>query len=439
VRAALALHARRLAEFDVAEALKGGHPAAIFASVERWRAGSLRVPTVRPSTDPQTARLMTQLRATQRARLQAEGSERAVLAERVAALTRRVERREWESERLQGPSATAAPLAPRAALQYATAHGSTVISLFSSGGLLHALVIDGSISRVTIGSLEDGLRATATLASDVRARSVARHSPAMLDRALEAAVRDSATRLDGFLFGEGSELQPPSSRSVVIVPTRSLASVPWNLLESLTDHTVVAAQSVTHWVRSSETESRGPTRLRAAAGPGLSHAPGEVADVVGLWGVKASHANPAALATAEDVVDALGSASVVHLAAHGTHEDGNPMFSSLRMADGPVYLHELPRPCRAEHVVLSACDVGRSEVRTGDEPLGLAAGLMALGARSIVSSVAPVDDEVARAAMALYHERLARGASAGESLSAVVAEIPSARTFCVYGSDWARV
>jgi CHAT domain-containing protein len=57
----------------------------------------------------------------------------------------------------------------------------------------------------------------------------------------------------------------------------------------------------------------------------------------------------------------MAQADLVHVAAHGTHQADSPLFSSLRLADGPVFAHELDADTvRASHVVLSACEVGRS-------------------------------------------------------------------------------
>jgi CHAT domain-containing protein len=136
------------------------------------------------------------------------------------------------------------------------------------------------------------------------------------------------------------------------------------------------------------------------------------------------------------VRDALVSGGVVHIAAHGTHEPQSPWFSSLHMADGPVFAHELPRPATAPHVVLSACDVGRLDPRPGDEPLGLTAALLALGVRSVVAPVAPVSDVVAEQAMVAYHHRLASGRTASEALAETLAEHPAAGAFCLFGTDW---
>jgi CHAT domain-containing protein len=74
------------------------------------------------------------------------------------------------------------------------------------------------------------------------------------------------------------------------------------------------------------------------------------------------------------------------VAAHGVHQPENPLFSSIRMVDGPVFAHELEQAARApEHVVLSACEVGLATIRPGDEPLGLASVLLHLGTRSVVA------------------------------------------------------
>jgi CHAT domain-containing protein len=127
---------------------------------------------------------------------------------------------------------------------------------------------------------------------------------------------------------------------------------------------------------------------------------------------------------------------VVHLAAHGVHEAQSPLFSSVQMADGPVFAHEFPRPVAAEHVSLAACDVGQFSTRPGDEPLGLAIALMSLGATSVLAAVSPVADHVAADAMVAYHRVLATGADAAEAWAGVVRELPAAGVFCLYGSDW---
>jgi CHAT domain-containing protein len=140
------------------------------------------------------------------------------------------------------------------------------------------------------------------------------------------------------------------------------------------------------------------------------------------------------------LLDGMGAASILHVAAHGVHQPENPLFSSVRMADGPVFAHELDRSHRApEHVVLSACEVGLATIRPGDEALGLASVLLQLGTRSVVAGVARVGDEVAEQAMAGYHARLAKGADSAAALADALADVDTdvVPPFVNFGAAWA--
>ena len=56
-------------------------------------------------------------------------------------------------------------------------------------------------------------------------------------------------------------------------------------------------------------------------------------------------------------------------------------------------------------VVLSACESGLPAVHPGDELLGLAAALLAMGAKSLVATVVPVLDDASRSLMLSLHRR----------------------------------
>jgi CHAT domain-containing protein len=73
----------------------------------------------------------------------------------------------------------------------------------------------------------------------------------------------------------------------------------------------------------------------------------------------------------------------------------------------------------APHLVLSACDTGLGGVRLPDEALGLGSALLAAGARSVVASLWPLDDELAAGFMGECHRRLAAGVAPAEALAAV--------------------
>ena len=95
----------------------------------------------------------------------------------------------------------------------------------------------------------------------------------------------------------------------------------------------------------------------------------------------------------ERFLAAINGAQLVHVAAHGRHQRESPLFSSIRLADGPVVGYDLDRvPDPPQQVVLSACDLGQATVRPGDEALGLTRALLHSGTSTVISGVAKVSD-----------------------------------------------
>lgn len=436
VRAALALHGRRLAEFDLADAMDSRSPRRVFDSVERWRAVSHRLAPVSADLSPENLALLAELRQTRRLLSGSElpdGPGRDRLRAQAARLEWQVAQSDWATSGSDpATDAVRAAVLPHVKELLASREEAAVV-LFDHDEDQYALDISDRRARLRrLGRSAELAALAARLNRDVRAHAFAAPNPA-LAQAVRRAVDSSLQALDAALFG-GAPTSP--TKGVVVVPGRTLASVPWTLLPTLAGRPVTVSPSMTRWVNGLlGSRARCSTTVAALAGPGLTGAPGEVGEVATVWQARGA-ATSNHEADSRDVKDALHRDTLVHIAAHGTHEDQNPYFSSLRMCDGPVFAHELPRPLAAEHVVLSACEVGRSELRPGDEPLGLTAALLALGARSVVAAVAPVRDEVASRAMVTYHRHLASGRPAALALAATVAEQPDAGAFCLFGSDW---
>ena len=61
--------------------------------------------------------------------------------------------------------------------------------------------------------------------------------------------------------------------------------------------------------------------------------------MAGLW--PGAVLRTGATARRSEAAAALSSARLVHLAAHGTHQAENPLFSSIRLVDGPIFAYEL--------------------------------------------------------------------------------------------------
>ena len=81
-------------------------------------------------------------------------------------------------------------------------------------------------------------------------------------------------------------------------------------------------------------------------------------------------------------------------------------------------------------VILSACDVGRSVARTGEELLGFTAALLYIGTSTVISSVARVADDAAVGVMTAYHQRLTEGARPASALAAAAAAEPFSPFVC---------
>jgi CHAT domain-containing protein len=195
------------------------------------------------------------------------------------------------------------------------------------------------------------------------------------------------------------------------------------------------ALSATSWLRGLGEPIARP-RVTALAGPGLALSGPEVQDVAATWpgGVAADseHGSADALATA------LVTSDLVHIAAHGQHNQDNPLFSSIRMADGPLYAYDVPpdEPVAA-HIVLSACDLGLTTPRAGGEVLGLTAALLSIGATSVVSSVSRVDDTTAYETMLRYHRLLGAGLDSPTALAeALDGDVDMPAPFVCFGSPW---
>ena len=124
----------------------------------------------------------------------------------------------------------------------------------------------------------------------------------------------------------------------------------------------------------------------------------------------------------------LAGASVLHVATHGVTLDDAPLDSYLALDasatagdaanDGRLSAREIyDLDLRADLVVLSACRSGLGRL-SGDGLFGLARAFFYAGARSVVATLWDVADEPSARLMPRFHEMLARGAGASESLRA---------------------
>ncbi|MGO4596984.1 CHAT domain-containing protein [Terrabacter sp. 2RAF25] len=419
LRTARAVHGARLAELDLELAVPRGS-AAVLDALDRWRSATDRLPSLGRPDDEELAALTEQLRGV-RGQVRGESDPGSVreLNEHASRLERQIRDRDWALSR-SGGAAHAAPVRVRDARAHLVDVDRDHVWFFRHRGRLGAVGIVGG--RATLRDLMPVERA-AELAQRVRVdlRAAATHHLGPLAGAVWSSLRSSAAELDDAL------LRPwRSDRGLVIVSCPEVSVLPWAVLPSMRGRPFTVAPSLTSFARRGLAGApRGavpecPAEVHVSVGPGVPRAAAEAQAIVGTWGPWARLVQPS---RRDELVSALGRPGIVHVAAHGTHQVESPLFSSLVLHDGPVFAHELqPTGVSADHVVLSACEVGLTTPRPGHESLGLALSLLSLGARSVVAAVAPVPDDVAANTMTRHHELLAEGLPSDEALARAVAE-----------------
>ncbi len=125
------------------------------------------------------------------------------------------------------------------------------------------------------------------------------------------------------------------------------------------------------------------------------------------------------------VLRELDGAALAHIAAHGTFRADSPLFSSLRMADGPLIVHDFERLDRSPYrIILPCCDTARFASVGADELLGLVTALLPLGTAGVVACTAPVNDAAVVPLMLALHKGLEAGLSLAEGLRDARAALP---------------
>lgn len=438
LRTARALHGVRLAALDLDLSLPGGSPG-VLETLERWRSATDRLATLGRPADAELAVLTEQLRSVH-AQLRADPDAAANrdMTKRAIGLERQIRARDWAlSSATRAPSAI--PVRVREGRQALDAADRDLIWLFTRGDRIHALaLIRGRASVRDLMGRAEAEELARRIRVDLRAAATRNLGP--LSQAVWGSLRSSTAQLDRALIRPWK-----SARGLVLVTCPEVSALPWALLPSLAGRPLTIARSLTAFARrelpdpTASTDTTRPcTRVRVSVGPGLARGRGEGDAVVATWSRCEADADVERSPRAADLVRALSGSGVVHVAAHGTHQPQSPLFSSLALHDGPVFAHELqPTGVAADHVVLSACEVGTASFRPGDEQLGLAASMLSLGARSVVAAVAPVPDDVAADVMTRHHEGLARGRSGDEALAdAIAASDPVSAAFLNLGGRW---
>jgi hypothetical protein len=120
----------------------------------------------------------------------------------------------------------------------------------------------------------------------------------------------------------------------------------------------------------------------------------------------------------EIVLRALYNAPMIHMAAHAYFDERTPLESMILVADGTISAREIVGSfCEAELVVLSSCEGGTSSRVIGGEVAGLGHALLRAGARAVMASLWPVDDDATAFLMAEFYRSRRSGVDEATALS----------------------
>ena len=413
LRAHISTHRGELARTGLRWALDEQDLSAVHCWAERSRASVALMRPARPPEDGLLADALEDLRTTMSEidAARGNGSPTRALVQRQVALEHRIRdhcRRSPGATGLAGeaPAAleeVAASLGPAALLEFieldlalhclVTADGSTVLHRITDPGpVREALVhVPFALHRLASGSTRP--------AQLEAARTVLRRAAGSLDEALLGPCRAEV-----------------ADRPLVVIPTGWLQSVPWSILPSCDGRPVTVAPSATLWLRAARRTPTAAGGVLVTAGPGLPGAVREAAAVAAL------HPGATLLQSGAARADALrrgmDGALLTHVAAHGVFRADNPLFSSLLLSDGPFTVHDIERLDNTpHHVVLAACETGRSMVLAGDEALGLASALLSNETSSIVAPIITIPDGETVELMTSYHRLLRGGSTPAEALA----------------------
>ncbi len=279
-------------------------------------------------------------------------------------------------------------------------------------GVLYVLVCGaGRVRQFTAGRTADAVRAAdfARFALRRLARSLPGDDLGTALAVLEAA----GPKLQDSLFGPA--VGQLGDGPVIVVPPGKLHAIPWALLPVLSDRVVSVAPSASAWMRAHAAAPPAHRRVMLARGPGLGSDGAEVPLVAKLYDDVTVLANSDA--TTQNVLHALEGAWVAHIAAHGTFRADSPLFSSLRMHDGPLTVYDFEQLDRAPYrLVLPSCDSGMLAPTGANELLGLVSSLLPLGTAAVVAAVVPLNDPAVAPVMVDLHTYLREGQTLAESL-----------------------
>lgn len=421
LQTSIVMHGNGLIGAGLASAVRTGRPDVVFEWSERARHLSLQVVPLRPPPDPALADELGELR-----RLRSETAE-WFTNPRAEHLRERARERQWSRT---GSAEIQARVSLEEAQRVLDADTALLSFVFSGDALSVVVAGNGHADHVplpgwaVLRSAISGLRADLDVTASVRAGPLAYRVQASLEQRLSI--------LSSVLLSE--PLRRTNARRLVVTAPGVLSGIPWGMLPDMRGRAFTLAASATQWARLNGTSARAAT-AGFVAGPRVARASEEVSLAAQSWPVSMTRADGDA--SVRGVTDLASRVDVLHIAAHGRHAVDNPLFSGLELADGTLFGYDIDLiESVPDTVVLSACEVGRSSVRWGEEAIGMTRIWLHAGTRCVIAAPVVVADDVACELLGEMHQGLAAGLAPAVALADASERTGIVAPFQAHGSGF---
>ncbi|MGO2470398.1 MAG: CHAT domain-containing protein [Microbacterium gubbeenense] len=433
----VAMHGSGVLIEGVSGALRSRRPDTVFEWSERARHFTQQVTPVRPPPDAALAVDLTELRV-----LKSELVGTDWFADRrVHELRYRIADRQWTTT----PGSAGPPRARLDEMRAELGDDTTMLAFVYVSNRLACLAVNGQNQPVIVDLSWERIRsATRGLRTELEATALL-GGPA--ERLVRAALDSRLAQISKLLVEPVLAAVGGTDRIVITAPGE-LHRVPWVMLPALRGRTVTVARSASRWLHARTQERRAADPIPGfVVGPGVARGAEEVDRAAKAWAAAAERrapgsATPARVLTGDragtvDVASLAHDVDVLHVVAHGEHAAYAPMLSGLTLTDGILFGYDIDQIPRApETVVLSACEVGRSQVRWGEEAIGMMRAWLHAGTRCVIASPVIVADDVACELLAVVHEGLAAHLEPAEALAAATERTGLITPFAAYGTGF---
>jgi hypothetical protein len=429
LQASVAMHGTELMFAGLAAAARSHDPEVLFEWSERARHLSQQVAPVRP---PHDAELSSDLAELRMLRADLAGSDWTTDA-RVRELRDRVRDRQWSSTGVGGSRERLDLLTTRSRLD---ADAAIFAYVYTRTELLCVVVTAAGESIVELSwpriqAALDGLRADLDVAALTHGGPMAH----LVARSLDDRLR----LLDDALLAPARQAAGGATQLALTVPG-ILAGIPWAMLPGMAGTPFTIATSVSRWLGDASWLPSSATRAATseatagfATGPRVARAGEEVRVAAEAWRDARMLTGESARVSA--VTELAEQVDVLHIAAHGRHAVDNPLFSGFELHDGTLFGYDVDLISQPpDTVLLSACELGRSSVRWGEEALGMTRVWLHAGTGCVIAAPVVVADDIACELLGAVHVELAAGARPAVALAAAAESTGLSAPFQCHGS-----